>query len=71
MWLSMDKKLARDGRSGCLGLLRLLLFKGWRAYSERNASTASFFEAMRAGICPPNMVRMVLIATRINPCSGV
>ena len=45
-------------------------FKGRWAYSERSASTASFLEAMRAGICPPSMVRMVLIATRINACSG-
>lgn len=37
-------------------------------YSERSATTASFRDAIFAGMWPPNMVRIVLIATNRTAC---
>lgn len=39
-------------------------------YSERNASTGSFFAAIFAGIDPPIKVKIILIATNNNAWIG-
>ena len=39
-------------------------------YSLLNAIAASFLAAILAGMCPPSIVKIVLIITKIKACVG-